>query len=358
MTNKEKIDCLASGKMLGEESLCELLDTYTREERAYAAGKARDTADRYYGKKIYFRGLIEFTNYCKNNCYYCGIQAANRKIQRYRMDPETIYECCEWGYRAGFRTFVLQGGEDPYFTDDLVTELVSTIHSRYPDCAVTLSIGEKERESYQRYFDAGADRYLLRHETACPIHYQKLHPKGQSFENRMRCLRDLKEIGYQTGCGMMVGSPFQTSLELAKDLIFIRDFQPQMVGIGPFIPHHDTRFRDFPAGTLEDTLFLLSLIRLLQPRVLLPATTALGTIVPDGREQGILAGANVVMPNISPADLRKNYMLYDHKIGTEDDASESRIRLQESIQKIGYEVVTERGDYRSSPVGSEEAAEV
>ncbi len=345
MTNKEKIDCLARGEMLSKQQLSQLLDTYTRDERLYAAKKARAMADQYYGKKIYFRGLIEFTNYCKNNCYYCGIQASNRNIQRYRMDPATIYECCEWGYRAGFRTFVLQGGEDPYFTDERITELVSTIRQRYPDCAITLSIGEKSRESYQKYFDAGANRYLLRHETACPGHYQKLHPPGQSFDNRMRCLRDLKEIGYQTGCGMMVGSPYQTSEELADDLIFIREFQPQMVGIGPFIPHHDTRFRDFPAGTVEDTLFLLSLIRFLQPQVLLPATTALGTIVPDGREQGILAGANVVMPNISPADLRKNYMLYDNKIGTGDDASESQKRLRDSIGKIGYEVVTDRGDY-------------
>lgn len=345
MTNKEKIDCLADGGMLSKDQLCELLDTYTREERVYAAGKARAMADQYYGKKIYFRGLIEFTNYCKNDCYYCGIQASNRNVERYRMDPDTIYECCEWGYQAGFRTFVLQGGEDPYFTDERIMELVSTIRKQYPDCAITLSIGEKDRASYQKYFDAGADRYLLRHETANPGHYRKLHSEKQSFENRMRCLRDLKEIGYQTGCGMMVGSPYQTSGDLADDLIFIREFQPQMVGIGPFIPHHDTRFRDFPAGTLEDTLFLLSLIRFLQPQVLLPATTALGTIVPDGREQGILAGANVVMPNISPTDLRKNYMLYDNKIGTKDDASESQRRLKESIGKIGYEVVTERGDY-------------
>ncbi len=347
MTNRERIDCLASGGMPPAEELRELLDSYTEEERQYAAQKARSMTDQYYGKKIYFRGLIEFTNYCRNNCYYCGIQASNRNIQRYRMEPDTIYECCEWGYRAGFRTFVLQGGEDSYFTDERVEELVRTIHGRYPDCAITLSIGEKERASYQKYFDAGADRYLLRHETACPIHYRKLHPDSLHLENRMRCLRDLKEIGYQTGCGMMVGSPYQTSKELVKDLVFIKEFQPEMVGIGPFIPHHDTRFRDFQAGTLEDTLFLLSLIRFVQPRVLLPATTALGTIVPDGREQGILAGANVVMPNISPGDLRKNYMLYDNKIGTADDASESQRRLRESISAIGYEVVMDRGDYLS-----------
>lgn len=345
MNNTQRIQTLSQGKALPQEELCVLLDTCTAQDREYAAAEARKTADQYYGKKIYFRGLIEFTNYCKNNCYYCGIQAGNKKVSRYRMTPEVIYECCQWGYEAGFRTFVLQGGEDPFFTDEKVEELVKTVKNRYPDCAVTLSIGEKSRESYQRYFDAGADRYLLRHETACPVHYGKLHPSQQTLENRMRCLRDLKEIGFQTGCGMMVGSPWQTSRELAMDLLFIQEFQPQMVGIGPFIPHHDTRFKDFPPGTLTDTLFLLSLIRLIQPRVLLPATTALGTIASDGREQGILAGANVVMPNISPMELRKNYLLYDNKIGTRDDASESQRRLQESIEAIGYQVVTDRGDY-------------
>lgn len=345
MTNREKIDRLAQGSMLSLEELSALLDNYTDQERQYAARLARDRADEYYGKKIYFRGLIEFTNYCKNDCYYCGIRASNRKVSRYRMSPQTIYQCCDWGYAAGFRTFVLQGGEDPYFQDDVIVELVGRIRERYPDCAITLSIGEKSRESYQRYFDAGADRYLLRHETACPEHYGRLHPPQLSLENRVRCLRDLKEIGYQTGCGMMVGSPYQTSRHLAEDLLFIRELQPEMVGIGPFIPHHDTCFKDFPAGGLEDTLLLLSLIRLIHPRVLLPATTALGTIAPDGREQGILAGANVVMPNISPSDMRKNYLLYDNKIGTADDASESQKRLQEAVASIGYEVVSQRGDY-------------
>ena len=345
MTNREKIDWLAKGQLLSEEELAGLLRSKTEEDRLYAAGLARTLTDRYYGRKIYFRGLIEFTNYCKNNCYYCGIRAGNANVVRYRMKPEEIYACCDWGYRAGFRTFVLQGGEDPYFDDEKIVELVSTIRDRYPDCAITLSIGEKSKESYQRYFDAGANRYLLRHETACPEHYRKLHPSQLSLENRLRCLRDLKDIGYQTGCGMMVGSPYQTEENLAQDLLYIGEFRPEMVGIGPFIPHHDTCFRDCQAGTLEDTLFLLSLIRLIHPRVLLPATTALGTIVADGREQGILAGANVVMPNISPTDMRKNYLLYDNKIGTQDDAAESQRRLEESIAAIGYQVVSDRGDY-------------
>ena len=307
--------------------------------------RAQQTAKAIYENKIYVRGLIEFTNYCKNNCYYCGIRCSNTDADRYRLSLEQILSCCETGWNLGFRTFVLQGGEDPHFTDEHICQIVRTIKEIYPDCAVTLSIGEKSEESYQAYFDAGADRYLLRHETADEDHYRKLHPEQMSLVFRKNCLKTLKKIGYQTGCGFMVGSPGQTADTLYSDLLFIKELKPEMIGIGPFIPHHDTCFRDCQAGTLEDTLFLLSLIRLIHPRVLLPATTALGTIVADGREQGILAGANVVMPNISPTDMRKNYLLYDNKIGTQDDAAESQRRLEESIAAIGYQVVSDRGDY-------------
>jgi biotin synthase len=345
MNNRERIDKLEQEGTLTREELTILLYSYTDGDRDYAAEKARNVSLANYGNRVFFRGLIEISNYCKNDCYYCGIRNGNKKAVRYRLSPEDILSCCDYGYGIGFRTFVMQGGEDDWFTDDRMSEIIREIKRRYPDCAVTLSLGERGRESFQKLFDAGADRYLLRHETACKEHYEKLHPASLSFDHRMQCLRDLQEIGYQVGCGMMVGSPFQTVSNLVDDLVFMKEFAPAMIGIGPFIPHHDTPFRDRKAGTAEATLFLLSVIRLMHPRVLLPATTALGTVKGDGRELGVLAGANVVMPNISPADVRKNYLLYDNKIGTKDDASESVKRLKDSMSAIGYEVVVSRGDY-------------
>ncbi|MBE6027226.1 MAG: [FeFe] hydrogenase H-cluster radical SAM maturase HydE [Clostridiales bacterium] len=311
----------------------------------YLAGKARAVREKHYGKEVYLRGLIEFTNYCKNNCYYCGIRRGNANAERYRLSEDQILSCCDMGYELGFRTFVLQGGEDPYYTDELVVSIVSGIKERHPDCAVTLSIGEREKESYQKFFDAGADRYLLRHETADKEHYGMLHPDELSFDHRMQCLRDLKEIGYQVGTGMMVGSPYQTTEHLVKDLRFLKDFGPEMVGIGPFIPHHDTQFADCKAGTVDMTLRLLSMIRLMLPDVLLPATTALGTIDPRGREKGILAGANVVMPNLSPSDVRGKYLLYDNKICTGDEAAECIRCMAMRISSVGYETVVARGDH-------------
>ncbi len=345
MDNKRRIDDLSKNGILPKEELLSLLSYYSKEDRLYAAGKAREISLSVFGKKIYSRGLLEISNFCRNDCYYCGIRKSNDKAVRYRLSEEDIYNSCDWAYGAGFRTFVLQGGEDACFTDELLVKIISRIKEKHGDCAVTLSLGEKDRASYQRLFDAGADRYLLRHETASNVHYSMLHPSYQTFEERKRCLYDLKEIGFQTGCGLMVGSPFQTRENLVEDLIFMKGFGPQMVGLGPFIPHKDTPFKNFPSGSVEDSLFMLSLVRLMNPRVLLPATTALGTVRSDGREQGILAGANVVMPNISPLDARKNYLLYDNKIGTADDASESLAYVKEKIEGIGYEMVAERGDY-------------
>lgn len=321
-----------------------LLVTEDEAVLAYLRESARAAADRVYGKKIFIRGLIEFTNYCKNDCYYCGIRRSNRACDRYRLAPEQILECCDKGYELGFRTFVLQGGEDAYFTDGKVCAIVSAVKTRYPDCALTLSIGEKSRASYQAYFDAGADRYLLRHETANERHYRRLHPPELLLANRKRCLWDLKEIGYQTGCGFMVGSPGQTVDTLYEDLQLIRELSPHMVGIGPFIPQKDTPFAHEAAGTMEQTLRLLSVIRLLAPHVLLPATTALGTIHPQGRERGILAGANVVMPNLSPVGVREKYRLYDNKLCTGDEAAECGQGLAERMKQIGYEVTVSRGD--------------
>jgi biotin synthase len=298
----------------------------------------------HYGHDVYLRGLIEFTNYCRNDCYYCGIRRSNRNASRYRLTKEQILCCCEEGYGLGFRTFVLQGGEDGYYTDELLVGIIKEIKARYPDCALTLSIGERSYESYKALYDAGADRYLLRHETADPVHYGRLHPPSLTLEARKKCLADLKKIGYQVGSGFMVGSPGQTPEQLAKDLLYLYELQPQMVGIGPFIPHHDTPFASEQGGTARLTLFLLGLIRLMLPAALLPATTALGTIDPVGREKGILAGANVVMPNLSPREVRDKYLLYDNKICTGDEAAECRHCLEGRINGVGYRIVVDRGD--------------
>ena len=297
-----------------------------------------------YGNSVYIRGLIEISNICKNDCIYCGIRCSNKDCERYRLTKEDILSCCDEGYALGFRTFVMQGGEDPHFDDDLLCDIVSSIKQKYPDCAVTLSMGERSRESYERLFAAGADRYLLRHETADAEHYSKLHPSNMSLENRMRCLRDLKDIGFQTGCGFMVGSPYQTYAHIAKDLKFIEEFKPQMCGIGPFIPHKATPFASFAAGTVELTCYLLSIIRLIHPTILLPATTALGSIEEGGREKGILSGANVVMPNLSPMDNRKKYELYNNKLYSSAESAQAKAELEERIKNIGYEVVCHRGD--------------
>lgn len=346
MKNKSEtlIDSLAGGERLSMEEFAYLIDSRTPASAEYAAEKAVQKRVGIYGNDVYVRGLIEFSNYCRNDCLYCGIRRSNKNCERYRLSEEEILSCCDDGYSLGFRTFVLQGGEDPYYTDSVMCSIVSRIKESHPDCAVTLSLGERSRASYQALFDAGADRYLLRHETASEEHYKKLHPPEMSYANRMRCLSDLREIGYQVGCGFMVGSPYQTSENLAADLCFIADFKPDMCGIGPFVPHHATPFASFPAGGLALTTFLLSLIRLIQPNILLPATTALGTIDPKGREKGILAGANVVMPNLSPTRFRKKYELYDNKICTGDESAQCRTCLERRMNSIGYKIVTARGD--------------
>ncbi len=308
--------------------------------------RARTIRDSEYGRDVYTRGLIEFTNYCKNDCYYCGIRKSNCHANRYRLSKDEILLCCKDGYDLGFRTFVLQGGEDPFFTDEVLSDIVATIHARFPDCAITLSVGERSRASYQRLFDAGAERYLLRHETANPEHYALLHPPALHSERRKRCLFDLREIGYQVGSGFMVGTPGQTARHLGEDMQFLASLQPHMVGIGPFIPHHDTPFAHEPAGSLELTLYMLACLRLMLPQALLPATTALGTIDARGREKGMDAGANVVMPNLSPVARRKDYDLYDNKICTGEEAAECRFCLQNRMERIGYHVVVGRGDSR------------
>ena len=341
---KHLIDKLYNTSNLSDDELKILIENITDEDMEYLRKKARKKADEIYGKQVFVRGLIEFTNYCKNDCYYCGIRASNKCAERYRLNKEDILNCCEQGHTLGFRTFVLQGGEDLHYSDDEMCNIISSVKSAYPGCALTLSVGERSYDTYKRWFDCGADRYLLRHETADKEHYQKLHPEKMSFDNRMKCLENLKEIGYQTGCGFMVGSPYQTTECLIKDLRFIKEFQPAMVGIGPYLSHNQTPFANEKNGEVRLTLILLSIIRLLLPEVLLPATTALGTAAGDGRERGILAGANVVMPNLSPVKVRKKYSLYDNKICTGEEAAECKFCLTNRVKSIGYEIVSSRGD--------------
>lgn len=338
------IETLAQTGALAPEGLrALLLDARASEP---LAEKARAVRESVYGKDVFVRGLIEISSFCKNDCYYCGIRRSNLKAERYRLSKEEILACCAEGYAAGLRTFVLQGGEDAYFTPQRLVEIVAEIHAQYPDCAITLSVGEHSRQTYQMWFDAGATRYLLRHETATPAHYAKLHPASMSLAARMDCLHTLRDIGFQTGCGMMIGSPEQTVDDLARDLAFIADFKPQMIGIGPFIPHCDTPFADYPHGSVELTLRVLSIVRLLQPHALIPATTALGSLEDNGRERGILAGANVVMPNLSPPSVRAKYSLYNNKLSGGCEAAENLKALSRSMDAIGYRLALVRGDFR------------
>lgn len=336
------IQKLKSERNLSDEEFRYLLeDTSSDEELFQAADEVRQSI---YGRDVYLRGLIELTNYCKNNCYYCGIRRDNRQVERYRLTKDQVLACCEEGYRLGYRTFVLQGGEDPWFTDARICEITAAIRSHFTDCAITLSLGEKSKESYQAYFDAGANRYLLRHETADDSHYRKLHPESMSLAVRKQCLYDLKEIGYQVGSGFMVGAPYQTTENLIHDLRFLQELQPDMIGIGPYITHGQTPFADQPSGSFDLSVRLLAILRLMFPDALLPATTALGTIRPNGREIGLKAGGNVIMPNLSPTDVRKLYSLYNGKIGAGEEASQTLQGVLESVKGIGYRVVYTRGD--------------
>ena len=343
---KELIERLEQEHDLTNAEFAVLLDQSSGADRDFLFERARAVRDAHYGRKVYIRGLIELTNYCKNDCLYCGIRKSNASCERYRLTKEQILSCCGSGYALGFRTFVLQGGEDGWYTDERMTDIVRAMRQAYPDCAITLSLGERGRESFKRLYDAGANRYLLRHETADEAHYARLHPVSMTLTHRLQCLRDLKEIGFQTGAGFMVGSPYQTTECIVRDFRFLQELKPQMVGLGPFIPHHATPFKDFPAGSTERTLLCLSIVRLLLPNVLLPATTALATIDGDGRIKGMNAGCNVVMPNLSPLEDRSKYLLYDNKASSGEEAAESLRALREHLAAAGYEVVIDRGDYK------------
>ena len=343
---KELIERLERERDLTNAEFAVLLDQSSGADRDFLFERARAVRDAHYGRKVYIRGLIELTNYCKNDCLYCGIRKSNASCERYRLTKEQILSCCESGYALGFRTFVLQGGEDGWYTDERMTDIVRAMRQAYPDCAITLSLGERGRESFKRLYDAGANRYLLRHETVDEAHYARLHPVSMTLTHRLQCLRDLKEIGFQTGAGFMVGSPYQTTECIVRDFRFLQELRPQMVGLGPFIPHHATPLKDFPAGSTERTLLCLSIVRLLLPNVLLPATTALATIDGDGRIKGMNAGCNVVMPNLSPLEDRSKYLLYDNKASSGEEAAESLRALREHLAAAGYEVVIDRGDYK------------
>ncbi|MDR2947114.1 MAG: [FeFe] hydrogenase H-cluster radical SAM maturase HydE [Candidatus Adiutrix sp.] len=342
------IDRLERERQLEKSEFITLLEAYQNPELAASlaqrAGAVRDAA---YGRAVFLRGLIEFTNFCKNDCLYCGLRHSNREVERYRLGPEEILERCRLGRALGFRTFVLQGGEDPYYTDERLVEIIVALKAAFPDCAVTLSVGEKSRESYERYFRAGADRFLLRHETADPEHYGKLHPPEMSLTNRQRCLFELKDIGFQVGAGFMVGSPGQSFASLADDLLFLQKLSPQMAGVGPFIPHPRTPLGAYPAGSTELTVFILGLVRLMLPRVLLPATTALGTLDPQGREKALNFGANVMMPNLSPLEVRSKYDIYTGKIHLDEEAAEGLDRLKKHLAQLGYETPESRGDFKA-----------
>lgn len=340
---KNIIDKLYNTKTVSDIELEKLLNSTTD---LYLTQKAVERRIKYYGDMVYIRGLIEFSNYCKNNCLYCGIRKDNIALSRYRLTKNDILMCADKGYKLGFRTFVLQGGEDLHYTDKEICDIVYSIKENYPDCAITLSIGEKSKDSYTAYKSSGADRYLLRHETADNEHYNKLHPESMSLDIRKRCLWDLKELGYQVGSGFMVGSPYQTTGTIIKDLRFLEELQPDMIGIGPFLPHHDTPFSHMSYGSLELTLKLISILRLMFPYSLIPSTTALATLSPTGRKDGILCGANVVMPNLSPANLRKFYSLYNDKASSGNESAEAKDKLAEEMNSIGYRIVTDIGNVK------------
>lgn len=343
--SKQLLDRLYCGDTLSKSELLSLVQLKKEEDIQHLCNLANQKKEEIFGKSVYFRGLIEFTNYCKNDCYYCGIRYSNRNATRYRMSLAEILEACRVGDELGFETYVLQGGEDPYYTDEKIVVIISAIKEQYPKKALTLSIGEKSLESYQKYKLAGADRFLLRHETATKAHYETLHPDNLSWDSRMQCLADLKQLGFQTGAGLMVGSPYQTDEHLVEDLVFLQKFQPQMVGIGPFIHHNDTPFRDFSDGSVEKTIIMVALTRLLLPKALIPSTTALASLSGDGRTKALLSGANVVMPNLTPLGVRENYQLYQNKIASGEETAESFAKLKEQIETIGLTVDLSRGDY-------------
>ena len=341
---KELIDQLRDTGHLPAEGFFALLTMRDREAEAYLMEQARQVAVQRFGRGIYVRGLIELSNVCRNDCLYCGIRRSNGRVERYTLTREQVMNCCEQGYEIGFRTIVLQGGEWGEERSQWIADLVAEVKQHWPDCAITLSLGEHPRETYALWRQAGADRYLLRHETRNERLYSLLHPRGMTIEHRLQCLDWLQELGFQVGAGFMVGAPFQSLRSIVEDIQFLVAFRPQMIGIGPFIPQHDTPLARFPAGTVEMTARIYAILRLALPQALIPSTTAMATLAPGGRLRGILAGANVVMPNLSPVESRAKYSLYDNKASLGAESAQGVMQLSRELATIGYSIDWSRGD--------------
>lgn len=346
LNNHELIDKLEATHSLDESEYFQLLsDDLPSEEAEYLRQRARDVTDKIFGRDVRIRGLIEVTNVCRNDCYYCGLRHSNKRLKRYTLSKEQILDCCRSGHEIGFRTFVLQGGENPALSVDQVEEIVKLIHSEFPDSAITLSLGEWSDEAYVKFKEAGATRYLLRQESITSEHYSKLHPDLMSLENRIRCLKTLKRLGYQTGTGIMVGAPFQTVDDIIRDLIFMTELQPEMIGIGPFLPHSDTPFGKHAPGELKLTLKLISILRLMFQHANIPSTTALASLDTNGRISGLQAGANVVMPNLTLGAYRKQYSLYNNKAAFGLESAEGIGLLRQELAKADLYITTEKGDF-------------
>ncbi len=342
---KDLIDQLRAKHKLAPEGYRALLTMRDPQDVEYLMEQAREVAQARFGKGIFVRGLIELTNVCRNDCLYCGIRRSNSNVSRYTLTREQVLDSCEQGYKIGFRTFVLQGGEWGEERSTWIAELIRDIRQRWPECAITLSLGEHTRETYAMWRKAGADRYLLRHETHNKRLYSLLHPEGMTIQHRLQCLDWLKELGFQVGAGIMVGSPFQSLNSIVEDIMYLVDFKPHMIGIGPFIPQHETLFSRFPAGSVDLTARFYAILRLALPFALIPSTTAMATLSPDGRLRGILAGANVVMPNLSPADNRAKYALYDNKASFGAESAQGIKKLADELSSIGYHIDWSRGDF-------------
>ena len=341
---KSLVDKLRKEHELMPNEYLALLTMRDSQDVDYLISQAREVAQEHFGNDIYLRGLIELSNVCRNDCLYCGIRRSNSNVTRYTLTREQVMACCEQGYKIGFRTIVLQGGEWGEERSRWIAEIIRDIRAGWPDCAITLSLGEHPRKTYALWREAGADRYLLRHETHNERLYSLLHPKGMTIHHRLQCLDTLKELGYQVGAGIMVGAPFQTLRNIVEDIQYLVAFKPHMIGIGPFIPQHDTPFARFPAGSVDMTARLYAILRLALPQALIPSTTAIASLAPDGRLRGILAGANVVMPNLSPTDTRRLYALYDNKAALGAESAQGVKSLADELSTIGYHINWSRGD--------------
>jgi biotin synthase len=303
---------------------------------------ADDIRKRYFKDEVHIRGIIEFSNYCMKNCFYCGLRRDNKTIERYRISEDEIIDTALKAGELGYKTILLQSGEDGGYTIEGLCAIIKRIRSNL-DCAITLSLGEKSFDEYRSLRDAGADRYLLRFETSDRGLFNKLKPDS-SYENRLDCIKNLKKLGFQVGSGFMVGLPGQTYEILADDILLLRELDLDMIGIGPFLSHHNTPLGNSASGTLDLTLRALAIIRILMPDVHIPATTAMGTVEKGGREKALQCGANVIMPNVTPIKYRKYYEIYPNKICIDDAPSDCRACIEGMLKSLGRAAATNKGD--------------